>query len=481
MDWSLIFLFSSLVASALVFCLYLYRYGLVRTAKPSKLTVLALLLIVSDGLTSLTILIGKAILTHGSLSAEREADDEAWEPQYVCKIEHPIMIYFFNLSFGWTILIALRFKTMGNQNQNHQDRDRYGEKEKQQMIKTPSYTPYWWIPIGAFISVLPMVICSIVGGDWTYTDVASPPDFVGDTYCIFSNQNVHSLVLNFLCFQIPAFLTVMINCRSFYLGYHALQLSPYSVLAREMRRAHMYIFVLIIVWVPCLIINFLGVFGAYGDGSIGQRVFLPICVFLQTGQGVYNTLIYVFGTTSVTNQLVYGTGLPRHKTTSALRSNHEHAIGSDLNTSLLTSNIDAADDDNHNNNDINNDSPTRDARSGVTASANMDIDYRFVRFNSKTESAPPELQKADIGDCLNAVVRVASQRPSKKLEVVVSDEALWKADGVSSTITSSRSRSRKGKIKTNRDGDEDNRSQSEHSVDILNDLTEIRGEREEFH
>ena len=77
-----------------------------------------------------------------------------------------------------------------------------------------------------------------------------------------------------------------------------------------MRRAHMYITVLLVVWAPCLVINVLGVFGDYANGSFGQSILFPLCVFLQTGQGVFNTCIYIFGTKSVTRQLL-GRGVQR--------------------------------------------------------------------------------------------------------------------------------------------------------------------------
>merc|ERR1712072_1120827 len=72
----------------------------------------------------------------------------------------------------------------------------------------------------------------------------------------------------------------------------------------------MYITVLLVVWAPCLVINVLGVFGDYANGSFGQSILFPLCVILQTGQGLFNTCIYIFGTKSVTRQL-FGSGAQR--------------------------------------------------------------------------------------------------------------------------------------------------------------------------
>lgn len=93
-------------------------------------------------------------------------------------------------------------------------------------------------------------------------------------FCMFNPNLLRAQLVNNLCFQIPLVLTILINLWAYVKvglpgraavpclvssltcpqGLHALRDAPQSVIAREMRRAGIYMSVLLVVWIP----NFIG-------------------------------------------------------------------------------------------------------------------------------------------------------------------------------------------------------------------------------
>ena len=287
----------------------------------SRLVYLALYLILTDGAVALLILIQKIDFSDGSISVyndddgDYQDDDVTDEREHICRVFHPIMIFLFDASFGWTILIAIRFTNLpfseamtsdiesdGNTSMNKVALNRV-DKFIKKYLQNP---PFYCVPIGAFILCIPLFILNSLEGT-TYSSVVYPPSWVGDRWCIFSNEKPHAVAVNYICFQIPCVATIVINSYFYLRGLHALRHAPMSVIAREASRAQSYIIVLLVVWLPGWISNLLGILGGYEDDGLVENILLPIVLMLQSGQGLWNTVVYVIGTKVVSRFLKEGT------------------------------------------------------------------------------------------------------------------------------------------------------------------------------
>ena len=169
-----------------------------------------------------------------------------------------------------------------------------------------------------------MLNCGVLGADYAISRVILIDDATGLTYCMFDPTTWLSRGVNFLCFQLPLLLTIVINITAFVMGMRALQYSPQSVIAREMKRVGQYLFVLLIIWVPNLLSNMmqwlsvrkddmtfkgrsyededddeLHVTGYYGI-SVG------VMILLTSLQGLLNATVYALSHRSFSQYLTSG-------------------------------------------------------------------------------------------------------------------------------------------------------------------------------
>jgi hypothetical protein len=192
-----------------------------------------------------------------------------------CHFYLPLVVYFFLMSYIWTIMFALRFRTM---------------KKPDNLNKIVTWKPpikfgrLWIYPL---IYIFPLFILAYTLPSVTYVWVNSSDT---DQSCTFDHGNTDGIVLDFIYFQGPLLLTICINVYSYTKGLIALKNSPHSVLGRQMRKAGGYLSVLLIVWVPNIIYNFLSIF----SGSDDYTSFLNLCVVLSSSQGILNVCVYVY-------------------------------------------------------------------------------------------------------------------------------------------------------------------------------------------
>jgi hypothetical protein len=172
--------------------------------------------------------------------------------------------------------------------------------------------PVWSVWAVSFAITLPISFFNVIGGDYDVSRVITTAvtDEIEITYCMFDPTTWLARGTNFICFQVPLFLTIIINCGAFVSGMKALQHSPQSVIAREMKRVGQYLVVLLMVWVPNLVINlmqwisvpkndmsFLGDDNDDDDelNSSGYHgTVVSIMVLLTTLQGVLNVIVYAW-------------------------------------------------------------------------------------------------------------------------------------------------------------------------------------------
>jgi hypothetical protein len=192
-----------------------------------------------------------------------------------CHFYLPLVVYFFLMSYVWTIMFALRFRTM---------------KKPDNLNKIVTWKPpikfgrLWIYPL---IYIFPLFILAYTLPSVTYVWVNSSDT---DQSCTFDHGNTDGIVLDFIYFQGPLLLTICINVYYYTKGLIALKNSPQSVLGRQMRKAGGYLSVLLIVWVPNIIYNFLSIF----SGSDDYTSFLNLCVVLSSSQGILNVCVYVY-------------------------------------------------------------------------------------------------------------------------------------------------------------------------------------------
>lgn len=67
-----------------------------------------------------------------------------------------------------------------------------------------------------------------------------------DFSCSFDHESTPGIIIDLICFQFPLLVTIFINIYSYTKGIYVLKNSPGSVIARQMKRAGGYLFVLLI-------------------------------------------------------------------------------------------------------------------------------------------------------------------------------------------------------------------------------------------
>lgn len=191
-----------------------------------------------------------------------------------CHYYLPSVIYLFLTSFSFTIMFALRFRTM---------------KKKDNVNKIVTWKPpipfgrLWVFPL---IYVIPLLIFA-----YTLPNVTKvfANDSDTDQSCTFDHDYTTGTVLDLVYFEIPCMLCIIINIYSYSKGLIALKNAPHSVLGRQMRRAGGYLSVLLIVWIPNIIYNFLSIFTSRDYAS-----FLNLCVVLSSSQVIFLVTCFFF-------------------------------------------------------------------------------------------------------------------------------------------------------------------------------------------
>ncbi len=158
-------------------------------------------------------------------------------------------------------MLAFRFRS------SHQEKKSSGPP-------LPMYV-IWCIPI-------PFALAVLIAGFAT-GDVTTVESNAADTNqsCTFDHDATTGIVLDLITFQVPLLVTIIVNCYSYTKGLLALSNTPHSVVARQMRKAGGYLGVLLLVWVPNIVYNFLTIFDGTDDEYNG---FLDIVIFLSSLQ-----------------------------------------------------------------------------------------------------------------------------------------------------------------------------------------------------
>ncbi len=188
------------------------------------------------------------------------------ELKIFCNLYLPTVVFFFLCSYGWTVLLAFRFRS------SHTEKKTAGPP-------VPMYV-IWAIPVPFALAVL---IAAFSTGDVTTVE---SNDADTNQSCTFNHDKLTGIILDLMTFQGPLLVTIIVNCYSYTKGLLALSNTPHSVVARQMRKAGGYLGVLLVVWVPNIVYNFLTIF----DGSDSQyNAFLDVVIFLSSLQ-VFGTI-----------------------------------------------------------------------------------------------------------------------------------------------------------------------------------------------
>lgn len=181
--------------------------------------------------------------------------------EYLCKIYLPLVDYFFLVSYGWTVMLAFRF------------RDSFSEKKITGIPKT--LWKVWAIPAGFALVVL---IAAFASNDAVTVESTEAHT---NRSCTFNHNTVTGIALDLATFQGPLLITIVLNCLTYLKGLRALSNTPQSVMARQMRKAGGYLGVLLVIWVPNIIYNFLSMFVGNDSQYTG---FLDLVIFLSALQ-----------------------------------------------------------------------------------------------------------------------------------------------------------------------------------------------------
>lgn len=192
-----------------------------------------------------------------------------------CNVFLPLILFCFLASFGWTIMLAMRFRTSHDIN------------------GAVAAAPAW---VFRLVWAVPLLLClAAVIVIWSAGHVTAEQgdddDHSTDNSCTFDHEHWNGILLDLAVFQMPILLTIAINLYIYSCGLRSLGNAPHSVIARQMRKAGGYLAVLVVVWVPNLVYNLLSI----ADGS--DRAYgslLDMSVLLFSLQGFLNVCVYVY-------------------------------------------------------------------------------------------------------------------------------------------------------------------------------------------
>lgn len=163
------------------------------------------LLLVSDGLISLNFVVW------AFADVFLSGDDD-----YLCRILLPFLSFGYLLSFGFTILIAQRFRNVNVMHAGHK----------------PWNTPLWVVPLVSLLLTLPIVVLNAISADDAVGELIQPSfhshiDRDRD-YCYYSSKS-DSFVVYVMCLQLPTLLTVLYNAYAYHKGTEVLSTSSPAV------------------------------------------------------------------------------------------------------------------------------------------------------------------------------------------------------------------------------------------------------------
>ena len=179
-----------------------------------------------------------------------------------CNFHIPVIVYFFLCSFGWTAMLAYRF--------------RLSHSETKKLAAPPvSMWVVWTAPLLFSGTVL---LAAFITDQVTTVEASSVNT---NKTCTFDHDSNTGIYVDLITYQAPLLLTILINCYSYGKGLYYLRNTPQSVLARQMKKAGGYLAVLLVVWVPNFVYNILTMF----DGSDPEyNGFLDLVIFFNSLQ-----------------------------------------------------------------------------------------------------------------------------------------------------------------------------------------------------
>jgi hypothetical protein len=274
-NFTIAFAWLSFASSFLACCLFfLYE-------RKSRLLLMITLLLISDGLISVNFAIW------GLADAALHSDDVL-----LCRVLLPFQSFFFLLSFGFTSLIAQRFR---------------GVHQLQQGGALPN-TPLWLVPLTALVLSLPVVILNIISEKLAVGELIQPnatSDITRD-FCYYSSKT-SAFIVNVFCLQLPSLITILYNSYAYFTGIQGLNQSAPAIRNKQVRRARKYLIVLLITWVPNLIFNLYHALAISQDNDPYELVMLVVnlsslqgrhsWVYMDMGIGVYVDMcicVYVY-------------------------------------------------------------------------------------------------------------------------------------------------------------------------------------------
>lgn len=211
----------SFVACIAVISLILYTEG----HKESYQLMLLLQLLCSN--LGLCVSMVVYFIIHNSNEANQELS---------CAIYIPFPVFFMLCSYGFTALMALRFR------HSHS-----GDLSKARTV------PHWIVWVIALILMLPTIIENV----FFYPGVSS---FQNNTQgCTFDHVGLAGVVIDLVTAQCPLLLIIPLNIGLYLLGVKSLTNAPQSVVSRRLRLAGGYLFVQIIVWIPNISYNLMSI------------------------------------------------------------------------------------------------------------------------------------------------------------------------------------------------------------------------------
>jgi hypothetical protein len=201
-----------------------------------------------------------------------------------CNVFLPFPIYFFLCSFGWTILIAFKFRS-----------------SKSWFLPTENVyqVPFWVVWIVAFIFIIPSILLDIVRPNLINNAISSSTT----NMCVYNHTNTTGIIVDVCTFLLPLTLTILINLYSYtrvrndarpallssrrdntcmfvcivVQGLWALRDSPHSVLAKNMRKAGGYLLVLLFVFLPNIIYNYFAI-SSSSNSKYGNYLDFAFCL-----------------------------------------------------------------------------------------------------------------------------------------------------------------------------------------------------------
>ena len=203
--WDKVYFFTIAVAccSALVsfsVCILFFMYE-----RKSRFLLMVTLLVVSDGLISLNFMIwaGADMILN--------SDDES-----LCRVLLPFLNFSVLLSFGFTMLIAQRFRDVNKLQQGQQ----------------LSSTPLWAVPVVSLLVTIPIVVMNANSYDTAVGEIINPSTDSGldkdRDYCYYGSKE-SSFIANVFCMQLPSLVTVVYNSYAYFSGIDVLSQSAPAV------------------------------------------------------------------------------------------------------------------------------------------------------------------------------------------------------------------------------------------------------------